>query len=591
MPWTKGTETMEKLRRTLAGGMLMAWALAGCGGSKASSPRQGRGQDEQTLARVVDVSGVTRICQNMGTRVLPVFKDARPQIKALAERWAASVWAPAWVCPRLQTALAAGLEPRVSQAFLARMDLPVVAKMHARLRVPLATLRSRLEAQVKKGVPAETPVRAALFDRMVAAPSGWTGVVTLAAGMERMNDIVVSVALAGASRSAQRRAARHQGPQKVSEELSRAGRKAMPLVYADASDEDLSAFVAAMESPEVTHVTRAVERALEAVLKQAEAAFLSDVMDDTAIPLAVGMSPSGRILAACEDPPACQAECLRGVGDSCVALGRAQEVGKGIELDAEAALASFQQGCDLGAANGCLAAGLTWWRGMEEEDPAAKKAFELGCGLKDTLSCGNLLRMEVMRAAKQPARAGLGEVLAQLETHCHAQDPSGCGAVAWQHIEGVGVAPDAAKARQALTDGCRWGDDAACISLADSLYLGWGLLEPSPKEALEQYGELCNARGDMHACNNLGDMFETGSGTPADVPRALELYMRACRGGESIGCVSIAHVYEEGVGGTRDLLKAAQMYGRACRLGSKMACLRLDRLRRTPQAGDHATDL
>lgn len=60
-------------------------------------------------------------------------------------------------------------------------------------------------------------------------------------------------------------------------------------------------------------------------------------------------------------------------------------------------------------------------------------------------------------------------------------------------------------------------------------------------ESVCEVGELaaCAGRcndGEALSCNNLGAMYEMGSGVDADMARALEFYDKACAGGADGGC-------------------------------------------------------
>lgn len=64
---------------------------------------------------------------------------------------------------------------------------------------------------------------------------------------------------------------------------------------------------------------------------------------------------------------------------------------------------------------------------------------------------------------------------------------------------------------------------------------------PADEHAVCEVGELaqCTGRcqeGDGASCNNLGAMYEMGSGVEMDIGRALQNYDLACRSGADGGC-------------------------------------------------------
>jgi len=77
------------------------------------------------------------------------------------------------------------------------------------------------------------------------------------------------------------------------------------------------------------------------------------------------------------------------------------------------------------------------------------------------------------------------------------------------------------------------------------------------------------------ACNNLGSLLETGQGARRDVHGAVELYQRACSGGDAHGCFNLGRAHERGLlGGSNDVTAARGLYRRACDMGYQPACAR-----------------
>ncbi len=73
-------------------------------------------------------------------------------------------------------------------------------------------------------------------------------------------------------------------------------------------------------------------------------------------------------------------------------------------------------------------------------------------------------------------------------------------------------------------------------------------------------------------CFDLGVLYETGQGPPADPAWARSLYEKACERGSVKGCNSLGLMWESGRGGTKDLERARELVTRACDGGHAKAC-------------------
>ena len=70
-------------------------------------------------------------------------------------------------------------------------------------------------------------------------------------------------------------------------------------------------------------------------------------------------------------------------------------------------------------------------------------------------------------------------------------------------------------------------------------------------------------------------MLSQGRGAKKDVPRALELFEKACLLWRLDACESLADAYFEGANAPQDIAKAFNFYGIACYNGLKAACTNL----------------
>jgi uncharacterized protein len=76
------------------------------------------------------------------------------------------------------------------------------------------------------------------------------------------------------------------------------------------------------------------------------------------------------------------------------------------------------------------------------------------------------------------------------------------------------------------------------------------------------------------ACNNLGVLYESGTGVPQSDAQAIRLFAAACRGEDAWGCWNQARFIEAGRGVAKDPDRALQLYRSACTAGHPLACER-----------------
>lgn len=107
----------------------------------------------------------------------------------------------------------------------------------------------------------------------------------------------------------------------------------------------------------------------------------------------------------------------------------------------------------------------------------------------------------------------------------------------------------------------------ACLRAGDLLFAQVGCRD----EGLARYEQGCK-RGVLRACSKLGFRLVEASREPAQVKRALELFTRACDGGDPLGCSNLASFTWDGEGVAKDAKKAAQYAEKACTGGDAFGC-------------------
>ena len=69
-----------------------------------------------------------------------------------------------------------------------------------------------------------------------------------------------------------------------------------------------------------------------------------------------------------------------------------------------------------------------------------------------------------------------------------------------------------------------------------------------------------------------------GDKSDTQLPSAVELYKKACDGGNMHGCGFLGFMYEKGDGVRQDIYMAKEYYGKACDLGDQDGCDEYKRL-------------
>ena len=67
-------------------------------------------------------------------------------------------------------------------------------------------------------------------------------------------------------------------------------------------------------------------------------------------------------------------------------------------------------------------------------------------------------------------------------------------------------------------------------------------------------------------------MYANGEGIRQDSFKAVELYQKACDGGNATGCVNLGVLYRKGEGVRKDDSKALNLFGKACDLKDELGC-------------------
>jgi uncharacterized protein len=99
-------------------------------------------------------------------------------------------------------------------------------------------------------------------------------------------------------------------------------------------------------------------------------------------------------------------------------------------------------------------------------------------------------------------------------------------------------------------------------------------------EALRNWRGLAE-QGDIIAANNLGYLYEVGSGVEKNLDSSLQWYLRAANAGAAIGQFNVGEAYMLGRGVRTDPVEAAKWFMLAARAGELDAIKQLGELKQT----------
>lgn len=331
-----------------------------------------------------------------------------------------------------------------------------------------------------------------------------------------------------------------------------------------------------------------------------------------------------------------QRACDGGHNQACVDLADMYDHGRGVPLgdSLKAALLyqratlGFQRDCDGGAMTACsdlagiYAAGL----GVAQSDTLAAEFFQRACAGGEKGACMRLARLYSYGSCGVPMDAARGVQIFQRA--CEGGDMQGCAGLADLYSAGMmppglegcrctvpedsTMCEGGARANEACAmrnevraaelyqQACDGGYMRGCLALAailsstescvqrdfDDGYYTWDSpcidLPPNVALAVELFQRACDG-GEMGACNQLGQMYTWGfdgmhsTGVPRDIVRGLQFLQRACDGGDISGCSWLGQNAHTDWLRPRNNVLAVALQQRACDAWDSSACQELAR--------------
>ncbi len=111
--------------------------------------------------------------------------------------------------------------------------------------------------------------------------------------------------------------------------------------------------------------------------------------------------------------------------------------------------------------------------------------------------------------------------------------------------------------------------------------MGFGRPKYEARNQWKQDEQACEA-GEVRRCARMGTAIAKSTNGHKPSPeelerlqRSLQLFKKACDGGDSIGCVNLAYMHEEGYATPKDPDQAVRLYQRACELKDVAGCVEL----------------
>lgn len=216
------------------------------------------------------------------------------------------------------------------------------------------------------------------------------------------------------------------------------------------------------------------------------------------------------------------AACRKGDAEACLAAGQAYETGDGVWIVPDIAYILYNDACDAGLSDGCLAFVDLANSGHGYPDESYKPLnwyLEKSCDLGDAYGCvifANELRLG------SPEERARGDAL--LEATCKDGSATACVALGEALI--ATEKPEAAQKAAAILDAtCRKLDAEACRLMASGLERG---RNPDLSQSSEYRHFACYG-GSAFDCLEMGKRAWRGSGMAADESLALRYIGEACR--------------------------------------------------------------
>jgi uncharacterized protein len=221
--------------------------------------------------------------------------------------------------------------------------------------------------------------------------------------------------------------------------------------------------------------------------------------------------------------------CDRGLADACSRWADLTWA-----TDPTASRAAYERGCSLGSSLSCGSLGVV----LDNESSGSTRGHELlqkACDAGSAEGCAWLADTMHPKEWKEPE---IGAYWALMTRACAGKVPRACRVVGEREKNGNGVPRDAVSAAGHFQIACDGRDGEGCTHYGLALESGTGIVQDE-KGAARAFGIACD-EADAEGCYHLARAYITASGVAADEPHATELLHRACRAGHHPACGRLA---------------------------------------------------
>jgi uncharacterized protein len=258
---------------------------------------------------------------------------------------------------------------------------------------------------------------------------------------------------------------------------------------------------------------------------------------------------------------------------ACIRAAELHKAEKG-QQNTAAAFKYLQFACDKDFATACIDLG-TLHRTNAGDAPngrLAQAAYKKACGLKDGMGCE--FYANTFRSGTQETDPD--KFVAAMVRACNYESATACYFLGHRFLRPPATPARTKLARRFFRQGCTDKNTLACSDLAMMHVQGIGSKTDLPR-ARQIYAKACDTSiTDSVSCTAVGLMQVNAEGGPQDMAGARANFKRACVFSSGTGCFMYAKMLMDGAGGATDVPAAHDAFATACRKYVEAACVLRD---------------
>ncbi len=230
--------------------------------------------------------------------------------------------------------------------------------------------------------------------------------------------------------------------------------------------------------------------------------------------------------------------CAEGEQSACSSLGVMHELGLGTTEDPVRAVALYQGACAAQNIGGCTNLGLAHLHGIGlPTDPRrAKELLEWSCAHDHPVGCRELGTVFLLGEGLE---SNPSEAAKYFRLGCKLADGEACYNIGAMYEQGHALEQDNAQALGFFEQACVQGDGRACDGV-DRIHKLSAAANHERDAKKPMPSEVACVAGQVAECGVAGLAYFRGDSVKRDIPKAVELLGRACRGGDATSCSLLA---------------------------------------------------